>query len=160
MLPSINLIERLKLNLQQYTLKIQQNLKQNYKKRASIGIILKDNYDILFIQRAYNKNDRWSNQLAFPGGRNQANETDYETCIREIKEEIGLNMNDIKKYDYLGQFQSMNIPGYGNTKGLTVNIFVFYYHYHHDHLIHFNDLKLDHKEVSNVLWVPLNFFKF
>ena len=35
---------------------------------------------------------RWSGHVAFPGGKNEADETDQETAIRETMEEIGLDI--------------------------------------------------------------------
>lgn len=50
--------------------------------------------EILFIKRASRKGDRWTSHIAFPGGgREQADENDCATSIRETQEEIGLQLN-------------------------------------------------------------------
>ena len=65
-------------------------------RRASVAIILRQGNEgateVLLIKRAVNRRDPWSGDLAFPGGRQNAGETDLETCIRETKEETGLDL--------------------------------------------------------------------
>lgn len=48
--------------------------------------------ELLFIRRAQNPNDKWSGQIAFPGGRMETNETHLETALRETHEEIGFKI--------------------------------------------------------------------
>ncbi|KAI8365951.1 NUDIX hydrolase domain-like protein, partial [Radiomyces spectabilis] len=48
--------------------------------------------EVLFMQRATRVTDRWSGHVAFPGGKNEAGETDSDTAAREVHEEIGLNL--------------------------------------------------------------------
>lgn len=50
--------------------------------------------ELVFMQRAKNPNDRWSGQMSFPGGRQEKGETDEQTVIREVREEIGWNLDD------------------------------------------------------------------
>jgi 8-oxo-dGTP pyrophosphatase MutT (NUDIX family) len=50
--------------------------------------------EILFLKRATNPTDRWSGDVAFPGGRQQQGETDKETAMRETLEEIGLDLHE------------------------------------------------------------------
>ena len=40
-----------------------------------------DDIELLFVRRAINPRDRWSGQMAFPGGRQNINETDHEMCF-------------------------------------------------------------------------------
>lgn len=55
---------------------------------------------MFFILRAIHENDRWSGHVAFPGGKQEPNETAYEACRREVHEEIGI---DVEAYfDCLG----------------------------------------------------------
>lgn len=50
--------------------------------------------EILFIKRASRTGDRWTGQIAFPGGgREENDESDCVTGIRETREEIGLDLN-------------------------------------------------------------------
>lgn len=51
------------------------------------------NCDILFIKRTYNEKDQYSGHIAFPGGKYENEDVNLlNTCIRETKEEIGLNL--------------------------------------------------------------------
>ena len=58
--------------------------------------------DILFIQRAFNVKDNYSGHIAFPGGHVEVGENDFDACIRECYEEIGLNLRT-QPYIYLGR---------------------------------------------------------
>jgi len=44
--------------------------------------------EILLIRRAINERDPWSGDVALPGGKVEAGETDFEAAIRECKEEV------------------------------------------------------------------------
>jgi 8-oxo-dGTP pyrophosphatase MutT (NUDIX family) len=46
--------------------------------------------EILLIRRAVNERDPWSGDVALPGGKVEAGETDFEATIRECKEEVSL----------------------------------------------------------------------
>ncbi len=49
--------------------------------------------EILFIKRAVRVGDRWSGQMALPGGRFDDSDSDLmETAIRETKEETGVEL--------------------------------------------------------------------
>jgi 8-oxo-dGTP pyrophosphatase MutT (NUDIX family) len=50
--------------------------------------------EALFIERAERANDPWSRQIAFPGGRRDARDTDLlDTAVRETWEETGVELN-------------------------------------------------------------------
>ncbi|KAI9288885.1 hypothetical protein BC943DRAFT_272503, partial [Umbelopsis sp. AD052] len=57
--------------------------------------------EILYIRRAKRSGDPWSGDMAFPGGRNEAGETDQDTVVREVREEVGLDL-DSNDYVKLG----------------------------------------------------------
>jgi 8-oxo-dGTP pyrophosphatase MutT (NUDIX family) len=51
---------------------------------------------VLLIQRAEREGDRWSGQLALPGGRWSPGDRDLaETARRETREEVGLDLADV-----------------------------------------------------------------
>ncbi|ORX50876.1 hypothetical protein DM01DRAFT_1091223 [Hesseltinella vesiculosa] len=54
--------------------------------------------ELLFMLRATRAGDRFSNHVAFPGGKNEPGETDKDTVVREVQEEIGL---DLASKDFL-----------------------------------------------------------
>jgi 8-oxo-dGTP pyrophosphatase MutT (NUDIX family) len=95
-------------------------------KRASVGILLRIknnslsldvlsqtqdqniNLEILYIRRSFNPKDRWSCHMAFPGGKAEVNESDKDSCEREWREEIGI---DLKKNGimYLGRLDDREV---------------------------------------------------
>jgi 8-oxo-dGTP pyrophosphatase MutT (NUDIX family) len=49
--------------------------------------------EILLIERAHRAGDRWSGQIALPGGRRDAADRDtFDTAVRETSEEVGLSL--------------------------------------------------------------------
>lgn len=66
--------------------------------KTARAIIVKDNKLLVFFRRKI-KDGKVITYYAIPGGHLEDNETLEETCIREIKEELNL---DIEIIDYLG----------------------------------------------------------
>jgi len=64
---------------------------------AAVAVLLRDSDDgleTLFIHRAVRVGDRWSGQIAFPGGRREPTDPDLlTTAIRETREEIGVDLS-------------------------------------------------------------------
>jgi 8-oxo-dGTP pyrophosphatase MutT (NUDIX family) len=62
--------------------------------RAAVAVILAPDPDsILLIRRAEREGDRWSGQIAFPGGRWSPGDTDLaDTARRETREEVGVDL--------------------------------------------------------------------
>eukprot|EP00966_Prymnesium_polylepis_P259709 5998767-Prymnesium_polylepis.1 len=62
-------------------------------KRAAVAVVLRacpvqpEASQLLFILRATSQRDSWSGQVAFPGGRNKASESDLDAAMRETREE-------------------------------------------------------------------------
>jgi len=52
--------------------------------------------EILYIRRSLSPTDRWSGDLALPGGKANLGENDKETCERETMEEVGLDLRSQK----------------------------------------------------------------
>ena len=80
---------------------------------AGVAAIFKGNpLQLLLIERAQRQGDPWSGQVAFPGGRVQAQDTNFmETAARETREEVGLDLRkDSRFLGYTGPFQGKNNP--------------------------------------------------
>jgi 8-oxo-dGTP pyrophosphatase MutT (NUDIX family) len=61
--------------------------------RAAVAVVLcprGDDADVLFIRRPRRDGDRWSGDVAFPGGMSQPGESAADTAAREAREEVGL----------------------------------------------------------------------
>lgn len=61
--------------------------------RAAVGIIVCSQpvESVLLVKRIEHRDDPWSGHYAFPGGRREdVDETIFQTCIREVKEETGI----------------------------------------------------------------------
>ncbi|CAO3688855.1 unnamed protein product [Rhizopus microsporus] len=109
--------------------------------------------EILFMQRATRKGDRWSGHVAFPGGKNEKDETDEETVCREVREEIGV---DLKSDDYLlvGQLDEREISSIRDNKLLMILVPYVYLQI----VPESPPFELQTSEVAAVRWVPLSFF--
>jgi len=113
--------------------------------RAAVAMILRecrDGMEMLFIERATDKRDPWSGNLAFPGGRVEHGEEPREAAERETVEEIGLRLTLAK---YLGRLS--DIAG----AHLPVHVSCFVYG------IHELDLELElNEEVHDAFWVGID----
>lgn len=112
---------------------------------------LKHGIEMLFIKRADNPKDKFSGQVAFPGGKCDNEETDYEAAVREAFEECGLKLDDKSKYLYLGPIPK-NFFVFPHPKGnLYVSAHIFWQ-------INLEDIpmKTNPSEVAYCMWVPLN----
>lgn len=65
--------------------------------------------EILFIERATRKTDRWSGHVALPGGKQELHEDDQETAARETLEEIGLDLSDPTHFRCVGQLDDREL---------------------------------------------------
>ena len=72
---------------------------------AAVSVLLRDGDDgleTLFIHRAIRAGDRWSGQIAFPGGRREPTDPDLlTTAIRETLEEIGVDLSTAERLGVL-----------------------------------------------------------
>ena len=70
-------------------------LNEPHRPQAAVAVILTPDPDsVLLIRRAVRAGDRWSGQLAFPGGRWSAGDGSLlETAGRETREEVGIELD-------------------------------------------------------------------
>lgn len=95
---------------------------------------------VCFIHRAERTGDRWSGQMALPGGRRDAGDPDLAvTARREAAEEVGLHLPEP-----LGRLADVGGPG----QRRHVAAFVFA-------LDHQPPLRPEPGEVQDALWIPL-----
>jgi 8-oxo-dGTP pyrophosphatase MutT (NUDIX family) len=109
--------------------------------------------ELLFMQRAKNPKDRWSGQMALPGGRQTGQETDQQTVVREVYEEIGLDLTNNNQFLYLGRMSDRPIDAFRKVKPMCVCPFIYL------QLTEITpEFHLQLSEVNAVIWSPLNFF--
>ena len=105
--------------------------------------------EILFIKRATRETDRWSGQVAFPGGKKeQQDKYDISTATRETREEISLDLDNKEHFAYIGRLDDKQA-----TKHMTVSPFVFFQLIGKTPPLH-----LQISEVASIVWVPFSFF--
>ncbi|KAF9919868.1 hypothetical protein FBU30_010427 [Linnemannia zychae] len=111
--------------------------------------------EVLFIERATRKTDRWSGHVALPGGkREEADEDDQETAARETLEEIGLDLADLTQFRCLGALDDRELwTSFGRVFLMVLSPFVY---------IQLSPstppLKPQPDEVASVHWQPLSLF--
>jgi 8-oxo-dGTP pyrophosphatase MutT (NUDIX family) len=89
--PALSRIERLVAALGRRT---PRTVEDAGRKLAAVAVVLADQpASILIIRRAERADDRWSGQMAFPGGRWSPEDGDLlVTAMRETREEVGLDL--------------------------------------------------------------------
>ncbi|KAG0231333.1 hypothetical protein BGX31_005552 [Mortierella sp. GBA43] len=111
--------------------------------------------EVLFIERATRKTDRWSGHVALPGGkREEGDEDDQETAARETTEEIGLDLSDLTQFRCLGALDDRELwTSFGRVFLMVLSPFVY---------IQLSPstppLKPQPSEVASVHWQPLSLF--
>ena len=123
-------------------------------RRAAVALLLQpqeEDLHLLFIHRAYHPQDPWSGHMAFPGGRQDPEDSDLRVTIhRETKEEVGIDLDH--HGDYLGRLAEIQAMARGRPINMTVAPFVY--------LVSPQAmLELDPVEVQDTLWVPLSFLQ-
>ena len=120
-------------------------------RQAAVAVVLKamqDRTEALFILRATREGDPWSGHIAFPGGHQDAIDTNLQqTAERETLEEVGLNLSACCRF--IGQLDSVRANPRGRNIDLVVTPFVY-------ELLG-NEAELSpNYEVAEVLWGSLN----
>ncbi len=99
--------------------------------------------NILFTLRSNNLNNH-SGQISFPGGRKEKNESHLETALRETREEIGIDTNEVL---ILGKLTTLYVP----PSNAIIHPFVAFLPYQ-------PETKPNKSEVVEVFSVPLRYF--
>lgn len=98
-------------------------------RHAAVSIVLQlgPEPDVLFMVRAQREGDRWSGQVAFPGGHHEPSDTSLlDTARRETLEEVGLDLVHVAHP--LGQLAPVQARSHGQRLSLWVTPFVFVQH--------------------------------
>lgn len=116
---------------------------------AAVAVILWPNtssFKIGFIQRAHHPSDKWSGQVAFPGGKKDAGDVDHiQTAIRETYEEVGIQLSTVDCLGRLSDIQGRNRLG---LQPFFIRPFVFW-------LENESQPSLDNTEVADFFTVEL-----
>jgi len=88
-------------------------MQKEKKKIEVVAAIIKHNNKILCVQRGENKLDYISNKYEFPGGKIEAGESNEETILREIMEELHMEIKTEQEfvtveYEYPDFFLTMH----------------------------------------------------
>ena len=111
----------------------------------AVAIILSDNQELLFIERAVREGDNWSGQMAFPGGKKEDSDSGLEfTAMRETNEEVGIHL---QAKDCLGGLLDIQLRKRGLLVPGTLCSFVF--------TSKETKFILDSNEVENAYWIPV-----
>jgi 8-oxo-dGTP pyrophosphatase MutT (NUDIX family) len=104
-----------------------------------------DALELCFILRASREGDRWSGQMAFPGGKAEPGDVNAQAvAIRETLEEVGLELADAEP---LGALASITVVPPGTLGVLSP--YVFYVG------VERPPLRPQQAEVADAFWIPL-----
>lgn len=117
---------------------------------AAVALIVRpavDGSEVLLIKRHESPTDRWSGQMAFPGGRRDANDASIEeTARRETLEEVGLDLRRGAKL--LGRLDDLQAIARGRALSMVITPFVYRFDGHQK--------PRALSEVERVVWAPLS----
>ncbi len=127
-----------------------EDLAQEFAEKACVAVLLRgstlDTLEVAYIRRSISPHDRWSGQVAFPGGRkDESDEDDFATTRREVAEEVGIVL---EKSEWLGHLSDLRARNQGGFLDFFIRPAVFY-------LDRSVGTKLDPEEVADFFWVPL-----
>lgn len=121
-------------------------------KRAAVSVILREaveGVELLMIQRAVFERDRWSGQMAFPGGKQDPEDKTIRSAgERELLEELSV---DAQEFQFLGRLPDVNARSHNKCQpSMVVSPFVYLATSPFDWVIN--------HEVAGVYWMPLSLF--
>jgi 8-oxo-dGTP pyrophosphatase MutT (NUDIX family) len=112
--------------------------------QAAVALVVSEHagdLTLLFIERAHHEDDRWSGDIAFPGGRVDPEDADPAgTAVRETLEEVGVSLEGrapiARLDDLVGYRESVLVSGFVYAVAGRPDL-------HPNH------------EVANAFWLPL-----
>lgn len=130
------------------------DLEKEFTSSACVAIILqgsqKENLQVGYIRRAHRELDRWSGQVAFPGGKRESQDlSGLATALRETQEEIGI---ELRTEECLGRLNDLQARRQGEMLEFFIRPFVFYVE---------RELRPvpDPREVADFFWMDLRDLK-
>lgn len=121
-----------------------------HEKWAAVAMLLREGAagpEVFFIRRAEHPRDPWSGHMAFPGGRQHAEDGSLlQTAIRETQEEVGLDLSS--EAHHIGQLDDLQAIARGKPQETVIRPFVFEVHRQ-------SPILADEREVAEALWTPL-----
>jgi len=127
-----------------------QAIEESGPQHAAVALILREeptSTEFLAIHRSEREGDPWSGHMAFPGGRQHAEDQDLcATASRETREEVGIDLE--RDSQPVGRLDDLRAVGGGRRLDLIIRPYVYL-------------LKapvtpvLNPHEVQTALWVPL-----
>jgi len=108
---------------------------------ASVAVILSRG-KVLLVRRRPRKGDKFFWQVGFPGGRVKRGESCFEAAVREVEEEVGINLGE---NELTGELPLMST--------LTTRVAVKPLLFHLDDEV---EPKIDEREIEEARWVRLS----
>jgi 8-oxo-dGTP pyrophosphatase MutT (NUDIX family) len=129
------------------------DLSEDFSKASGVALLFcgqGPDLELLFIKRATNPRDNWSGQLAFPGGkRDEGDATLLDTCLREVREEIGLVL---PPSSLMGSLDDLQARKRGILMPFFIQPFVFYLDQRPE-VVPCSD------EVAGIQWVSMTYLR-
>ena len=126
-------------------------LPHNGEMAAAIAIVIREHnnqYEMMLIERSQLESDPWSGQMAFPGGKIDAVDSDARAAAeRETHEEVAVKLQPT---EYLGQLDDMYGIKVRQTHKVLLSSFVYF--------IERDVQPAANYEVADIVWVPINYF--
>lgn len=120
-------------------------------RRAAVASILRQQADaecceMLFIRRAKQEQDPWSGHMAFPGGRQEKQDSGpLEAACRETLEEVSIDLS--RSAELIGQLDDVHASARGRIIPLAITPFIF--------LLTGGVDTRPNEEVEEIFWVPV-----
>lgn len=122
--------------------------------RAAVAVVFagrEADPSLCFVKRARRPGERWSGDMAFPGGWVSRDDTGVrEAAVREAWEEVGLDLRDAP---YLGRLDDRWIRYAGRAPAPVLSSFVFYAG------PRLPELRPDGWETEAAWWIPLAYLR-